>query len=58
MRRFARFLLVAVVAATCFAGCGRQSDPRPLDERQRRELEERLQEIDDEERLHFEETQP
>ena len=57
MRRFG-MLLATMVAATSLAGCGGQSEPQPLDPEQRRQIEQRLQEIDEEERVHFEQTQP
>ncbi len=46
-------LMAMVMAAICFAGCGRQLEPKPLDAEQERQFEERLEEVREQEQTHF-----
>ena len=47
------WLLAMVMAASCFAGCGRRLEPKPLDAEQERQFEERLEEVRQQEQMHF-----
>ena len=50
-------LLGIVTIAACLTGCRCDSQPEPLDAEQQRQFEEQLEEVQNQERMHFQQQE-